>query len=148
MHRLAQFLTSWEATTFLVGEYIEEEIPDNPLFTMLDGIFWLSQIAERNSVVRKLRVIKLPGTEFCPRNLMTRNFRTTEFLSAICESQKMPSSMVKSGLSGISSSIYSPTRNVVASQLVRNWASRCMKDCTYTSPTSLLALRTSVRKES
>src|SRR5689334_19238466 len=43
VHRLAQFLTSWEATTFLVGEYVEEEIPDNPLFTMLDGVFWLSQ---------------------------------------------------------------------------------------------------------
>jgi circadian clock protein KaiC len=39
IHRLAQFLTGWEATTFLVGEYAVEEIRDNPLFTMVDGIF-------------------------------------------------------------------------------------------------------------
>ncbi len=61
IHRLSQFLTSWEATTFLVGEYVEEEIRDNPLFTMVDGIFWLSQVTERNSVVRKLQIIKLRG---------------------------------------------------------------------------------------
>jgi circadian clock protein KaiC len=66
MHRLAQFLTSWEATTFLVGEYVEEEIRDNPLFTMVDGIMWLSQVTERNSVVRKLQVIKLRGQATVP----------------------------------------------------------------------------------
>jgi len=57
IHRLAQFLTSWEATVFLVGEYVEEEVRDNPLFTMVDGIFWLSQVSERNSVVRKLQIM-------------------------------------------------------------------------------------------
>ncbi len=61
IHRLTQFMTSWEATTFLVGEYVEEEIRDNPLFTMVDGIFWLSQVTERNSVVRKLQIIKMRG---------------------------------------------------------------------------------------
>jgi len=66
MHRLAQFLTSWEATTFLVGEYVEEEVRDNPLFTMVDGIFWLSQVSERNSVVRKLQIIKLRGQATVP----------------------------------------------------------------------------------
>ena len=66
IHRLAQFLTSWEATAFLVGEYVEEEIRDNPLFTMVDGIFWLSQVSERNSVVRKLQVIKLRGQASVP----------------------------------------------------------------------------------
>lgn len=65
-HRLAQFLTSWEATTFLVGEYVEEEIRDNPLFTMVDGIFWLSQVTERNSVVRKLQLMKLRGQSSVP----------------------------------------------------------------------------------
>ena len=66
MHRLTQFLTSWEATTLLVGEYAEEEIRDNPLFTMVDGIFWLSQVAERNSVVRKLQIMKLRGQASVP----------------------------------------------------------------------------------
>jgi len=66
IHRLAQFLTSWEATTFLVGEYDEEEIRDNPLFTMVDGIFWLSQVTERNSVVRKLQIMKVRGQASVP----------------------------------------------------------------------------------
>jgi circadian clock protein KaiC len=66
IHRLAQFLTSWEATTFLIGEYGEAEIRDNSLFTMVDGIFWLSQVTERNSVVRKLQIMKLRGQAAVP----------------------------------------------------------------------------------
>jgi circadian clock protein KaiC len=66
IHRLSQFLTSSEVTAFLVGEYVEEEIRDNPLFTMVDGIFWLSQVTERNSVVRKLQVMKLRGQASVP----------------------------------------------------------------------------------
>jgi circadian clock protein KaiC len=66
LHRLAQFLTSWEATTFLVGEYVEDEVRDNSLFTMVDGIFWLSQVTERNSVVRKLQIMKLRGQATVP----------------------------------------------------------------------------------
>lgn len=66
IQHLAQFLTGWEATTFLVGEYTHEEIRDNPLFTIADGIIWLSQVAERNSVVRKLQIMKLRGQNSVP----------------------------------------------------------------------------------
>src|SRR5471032_981293 len=66
VQRLAQFLTSWEATTFLVGEYAEAEIRDNPLFTVADGLFWLWQVTERNSVVRKLQIMKLRGQASVP----------------------------------------------------------------------------------
>jgi circadian clock protein KaiC len=66
LQRLSVFLTSWEATTFLVGEYVPEEMRDNPLFTFVDGIFWLSQVAERNSVVRKLQIMKLRGQASVP----------------------------------------------------------------------------------
>jgi circadian clock protein KaiC len=66
IQRLAQFLTSWEATTFLVGEYDPVEVRDNPIFTIADGLFWLSQAVERNSVVRKLQIIKLRGQESVP----------------------------------------------------------------------------------
>jgi circadian clock protein KaiC len=66
IHRLAQFLTSSEATTFLVGEYIEDEMRDNALFTMFDGIIWLTQATERNSVVRKLQLMKLRGQVSVP----------------------------------------------------------------------------------
>ena len=66
IQRLAQFLTSWEATTFLVGEYVEDEIRDNPLFTIADGLFWLWQVTERNSVLRKLQIVKLRGQASVP----------------------------------------------------------------------------------
>ncbi len=32
VQRLAQFLTSWEATTFLIGEYVEDGDPRQSLF--------------------------------------------------------------------------------------------------------------------
>ncbi len=66
IQRLAQFLTSWEATTFLVGEYAPEEVKDNPVFTIANALLWLSQVPERNSVVRKLQVMKLRGQESVP----------------------------------------------------------------------------------
>jgi circadian clock protein KaiC len=66
VQQLALYLTSWQATTFLLGEYVEEEIRDNPVFTVADGLFWLSQHAERNSVVRKFRIVKLRGQASVP----------------------------------------------------------------------------------
>jgi circadian clock protein KaiC len=66
VQRLALFLTSWQATTFLIGEYSDGEMRDNPVLTVADGLFWLTQNVERNSVVRKLQVIKLRGQGSVP----------------------------------------------------------------------------------
>lgn len=66
IQRLAQFLSCWEATTFLIGEYDQDEIRDNPLFAIADGLVWLWQVVERNSVVRKLQIMKLRGQESVP----------------------------------------------------------------------------------
>jgi circadian clock protein KaiC len=66
VQELALLLTSWEATTFLIGEYSEAELVDNPVFTVADGLFWLYQQVERNSVVRKLQVMKLRGQMSVP----------------------------------------------------------------------------------
>ena len=60
VQRLALHLTSWEVTSFLLGEYAEAE-QRNPVFTVADGILWLSQATDRNSVVRKLQVVKARG---------------------------------------------------------------------------------------
>lgn len=60
VQRLALNLTTWEVTSFLLGEYSEEE-QRNPIFTVADGILWLSQATDRNSVVRKLQVVKARG---------------------------------------------------------------------------------------
>ena len=61
LERLALHLTTWQATTFLVGEYEESEAPRNPVFSVADGILWLYQSIDRNSGVRKLQVAKMRG---------------------------------------------------------------------------------------
>src|SRR6478672_2372652 len=66
VQRLALHLTSWQATTFLIGEYAEGEVRDNPVFTVADGLVWLYQQVERNSIVRKLQVVKLRGQASVP----------------------------------------------------------------------------------
>ncbi|MGA2987041.1 MAG: ATPase domain-containing protein [Terriglobia bacterium] len=66
IQRLALLLTSWQATTFLVGEYVEGEIRDNPVFTVADGLVWLYQAGDRNSIVRKLQIVKLRGQASVP----------------------------------------------------------------------------------
>jgi circadian clock protein KaiC len=66
IQNLALFLASWQATTFLIGEYIDSEMRDNPAFTVADGLFWLTQNVERNSVVRKLQIMKLRGQGSVP----------------------------------------------------------------------------------
>jgi circadian clock protein KaiC len=60
VQRLALHLTTWEVTSFLLGEYAEQE-QRNPVFTVADGVFWLSQVTDRNSVVRKFQAIKVRG---------------------------------------------------------------------------------------
>ncbi len=66
VQQLALLLTTCEATTFLIGEYSDSELLDNPVFTVADGLFWLYQQVERNSVVRKLQVMKLRGQMSVP----------------------------------------------------------------------------------
>ena len=66
IQRLALHLTTWQATSFLVGEYMDAEIRDNPVFTVCDGLFWLFQSTERNSIVRKMQIMKLRGQASIP----------------------------------------------------------------------------------
>lgn len=60
VQRLALHLTTWEVTSFLIGEHEEQE-QRHPVFTVADGVLWLSQAVDRNSVVRKLQVLKMRG---------------------------------------------------------------------------------------
>ncbi len=61
VQQLAVRLTGWEATTFLVGEYDPSEAEQNPVFTVADGVLWLLQSLDRNSMVRKVQVMKMRG---------------------------------------------------------------------------------------
>ncbi|HEX5444638.1 MAG TPA: ATPase domain-containing protein [Pirellulales bacterium] len=66
IQRLALHLTSWQATTFLIGEYLDVEMRDNPVFTVADGLFWLYQQVDHNSIVRKMQIVKLRGQASVP----------------------------------------------------------------------------------
>jgi circadian clock protein KaiC len=61
VQQLAVRLTGWEATTFLVGEYQPAEAERNSVFTVADGLLWLVQSLDRNSMVRKIQVMKMRG---------------------------------------------------------------------------------------
>lgn len=65
VQQLALHLTTWEITSFLIGEYSEYELRD-PIFTVADGILWMSQEVNRNSVVRRLQVVKMRGMATMP----------------------------------------------------------------------------------
>lgn len=54
-------MTSWQATTFLIGENFLNEGESHPIYTMADGILSLTQEVYRNSMVRKIQVIKMRG---------------------------------------------------------------------------------------
>ena len=60
VQQLGMLMTSWQATTFLIGEYFNENDP-NPVFTVADGLIWLRQSVDRNSVVRKMEIMKMRG---------------------------------------------------------------------------------------
>ena len=65
VQQLGMLMTSWQATTFLLGEY-NVEGDANPVFTVADGMFCLYQSVERNSMVRKLQVAKMRGQGTLP----------------------------------------------------------------------------------
>jgi circadian clock protein KaiC len=61
VQQLAIRLTGWQATTFLIGEYQPTEVEQDPVFTVADGLLWLYQSMDRNSMVRKIQVMKMRG---------------------------------------------------------------------------------------
>lgn len=65
VQQLGMQMTSWEATTFLIGEYFTETNAD-PVFTVCDGLIWLRQSVQRNSMVRKVEVMKMRGQPTLP----------------------------------------------------------------------------------
>lgn len=60
VQQLGMLMTSWQATTFLLGEYFDET-DANPVFTVADGLIWLRQSVQRNSMVRKIEIMKMRG---------------------------------------------------------------------------------------
>ena len=107
VQRLALHLTSWQVTSFLIGEYVEEEMRENPVFTIADGIIVLTQNTERNSMVRKVQVPKLRGQSPQP-GLHTARINEDgvqiypRMIKPIEEAQKdLPSRVISTGVSGL-----------------------------------------------
>lgn len=65
VQQLGMLMTSWHATTFLIGEYFSET-DANPVFTVADGLIWLRQSVQRNSMVRQIEIMKMRGQPTLP----------------------------------------------------------------------------------
>lgn len=65
VQQLGMLMTTWQATTFLIGEYFTET-DTNPIFTVADGLIWMRQSVERNSMVRKMEIMKMRGQPTLP----------------------------------------------------------------------------------
>ncbi len=60
IQNLGVLMTCWQATSFLIGEYASPDDHD-PVFTVADGLIWLGQSVQGNSMVRKMEVMKMRG---------------------------------------------------------------------------------------
>lgn len=65
IQQLGLLLSGWQVTTFLLGEYLSES-DHNPIFTVADGLLSLEQSVYRNSMVRKIQVLKMRGQAILP----------------------------------------------------------------------------------
>ncbi|HEV8426997.1 MAG TPA: ATPase domain-containing protein [Pyrinomonadaceae bacterium] len=107
VQRLAIHLTSWQVTSFLIGEYVEHEMQKNPVFTLADGIIVLTQNTERNSMVRQLQVPKMRGQSPQPgRHTVRINHDGLQIyprmIKPIEEAQTdLPSRTISTGVTGL-----------------------------------------------
>lgn len=61
VQQLGMQMTTWQATTFLIGEYHAPESEASPIFTVADGILSMTQSVHRDSMVHKMQVVKIRG---------------------------------------------------------------------------------------
>jgi len=61
IQELGSRMATWQATTFLIGEYSQADVEANPIITVADGMITLIQASEDNSMLRKIRINKMRG---------------------------------------------------------------------------------------
>jgi circadian clock protein KaiC len=61
IQELGSRMATWQATTFLIGEYSQADVEANPIITVADGMMTLYQAADDNSALRKMRINKMRG---------------------------------------------------------------------------------------
>lgn len=57
-------LASWECSTFLVGEYTDEEMKREPIFAIADGIIKISNEERGMQSVRYIELLKIRGAKY------------------------------------------------------------------------------------
>ena len=92
IQQLGMQMSSWQATTFLIGELFNETSL-HPVFTVADGLIALSQTFHRNSMVRQINILKMRGQPTSPG---MHTFRITDeglqvFPSAVTHDDSAPS---------------------------------------------------------
>lgn len=60
-YELAVNLMAWEATTFLLGEYGDNDLHTNPLFSIIDGLVVVTQREQSGEQQRFLQILKMRG---------------------------------------------------------------------------------------
>lgn len=65
IQQLGTFLSGWQATSFLMGEFLSTNV-SLPILTVADGLLSLEQSFCRNSIVRKIQVLKMRGQSTRP----------------------------------------------------------------------------------
>ncbi|MES2964574.1 MAG: ATPase domain-containing protein [Bdellovibrionota bacterium] len=61
-YEIAINLMAWECTALLLGEFTQNEIESNPLFSIVDGVITLKHFAESGEEQRFIQVVKMRGT--------------------------------------------------------------------------------------
>jgi circadian clock protein KaiC len=61
---LAVSLATWTCTSFLVGEYTEAEVNNEPIFAVADGIFYLTNPRQGMQNVRRINISKMRGMAY------------------------------------------------------------------------------------
>lgn len=74
VQQLAVRMSTWQTTTFLIGEYVANK-EAHTAFSVADGVLSLSQDVYRNSMVRKFQVMKMRGQPTSPG---VHTFRITD----------------------------------------------------------------------
>jgi circadian clock protein KaiC len=72
VQQLGMQMISWQATTFLIAEFAVPEDEYGSLFTVVDGIIWLSQRPRGNTMARQIQVMKMRNAA---HDLGARSFR-------------------------------------------------------------------------
>ena len=95
VQQLGMQMTSWQATTFLIGEYLAPEAESSPVFTVADGIVWMSQLVHRDAMVRKIQVVKMRGQAQSPgvHTFRIDNDGITVFPRALLDAASKPTDM-------------------------------------------------------